>query len=352
MFRKTFLKMNATVRQAMELLSSNSLGIVLVIDDSESLLGVVTDGDIRRGLLRSVSMDATLDKVLSKNPKVLKVGSSQKQILNMFNKHCLQHIPIVDNEGRVCDLKLLRNEVQPVEKENIIFINAGGKGQRLLPLTENCPKPLLPIGNKPILENIIQNFAAHGFKNFVLSVNYMADMVINYFGDGSKWDVKIEYIRETLPLGTAGSIGELRDKLTAPIIVSNGDLLTNVDYSGLLDFHVKSKSIATMCVREYDIQVPYGVVEISNHKLVKIIEKPIHKFFINAGIYVLNPEAVNMIPHKQQFDMPSLFEAIVSSKQDVATFPIYEYWLDIGRFDDFEKAQIEFNQMGKSWKEN
>jgi dTDP-glucose pyrophosphorylase len=345
MFRKTFLKTNSSIRDAMESLSSNSMGVVLVVDDGDHLLGIITDGDIRRGLLSAVSMDSSVEKIMSKNPAVLKIGASQKEILKMFKKHSLLHIPLVDDEGIVRDLKVLKHEVEVPEKENIVFINAGGKGQRLLPLTENCPKPLLQVGNKPILENIIQNFSQHGFKNFVISINHMADMVVDYFGDGSKWDVQISYIREDIPLGTAGAIGELREKLNLPIIVSNGDLLTNVDFSGLLDFHVNSKKIATMCVREYDVQVPYGVVDILDHKLVKIIEKPVRKFFINAGIYVLNPEAVKLIPQNQYFDMPTLFELILKQKQEVMTYPIHEYWLDIGRFDDFEKAQLEFSQV-------
>lgn len=345
MFKKTFLKTNSSVRDAMELLSSNSMGVVLIVDDQERLLGIITDGDIRRGLLNSVPMEASVEKIMSTDPAVLKMGVTQKEVLKMFKKFSLLHIPIVDENKKVCDLKIFKNEVEIPDKENIVFINAGGKGQRLLPLTENCPKPLLHVGNKPILENILKNFSQHGFKNFIISVNHMADMVVDYFGDGSKWDVQISYIRENMPLGTAGAIGELREKLELPIIVSNGDLLTNVDFSGLLDFHVNSKNIATMCVRDYEVQVPYGVVDIIDHKLVRIIEKPIHKFFINAGIYVLNTEAVQLIPRNQYFDMPTLFETILEKREDVGTYPIHEYWLDIGKIDDFEKAQLEFNQV-------
>lgn len=329
----------------MESLSKTNSGMALVVTDSKLLIGVVTDGDVRRGLLNSLSLDSSVDKIMTEVPKVLPVGSTHQEALATMKKYSLSQIPLVDSHGRVVDLHLLSDFVKSERYENIIFINAGGRGQRLHPLTENCPKPLLQVGNKPILENIIQNFINHGFYRFVVSVNYRANMVMEYFRDGSDWDVDIIYIQEETPLGTAGSLAELKGKTKLPIIISNGDLLTNVDYQNLLDYHVKAKTAATMCIKEYDIQVPYGVAHVQSNRLQKITEKPIHKFFINAGIYVINPEVLEFVDENKYLDMPDLFDRLLAEKGDVATFPIYEYWLDIGRFDDFEKAQIEFSQV-------
>lgn len=346
-FEKIFLHPKSTVREAMENLSHHSAGIVLVVDQHKALKGVITDGDVRRGLLSSIAMDAPLEMIMSKNPKTLPLGESTKEIIKQMKKFSLQQMPIVDKDGVVVGVKLLKDLVEYTAKENIIFINAGGKGQRLLPLTENCPKPLLLVGNKPIMENIILNFSSAGFKNFVLSVNYMAEKVIEYFGDGSRWDVHIEYIHEDKPLGTAGAIANINGRSKLPVLVCNGDLLTNVDYLGLLDFHEKSNSIATICVREYDFQIPYGVVNIENQKLLSIVEKPIQKYFISAGIYVLAPEAINLIPQNEFFDMPTLLKDIISKGQEIAAFPIHEFWLDIGKHSDFEKAQTEVTFLSK-----
>ncbi|HND86387.1 MAG TPA: sugar phosphate nucleotidyltransferase, partial [Pseudobdellovibrionaceae bacterium] len=224
-----YIGQDARIRDAMESLSKTNSGMALVVTDSKLLIGVVTDGDVRRGLLNSLSLDSSVDKIMTEVPKVLPVGSTHQEALATMKKYSLSQIPLVDSHGRVVDLHLLSDFVKSERYENIIFINAGGRGQRLHPLTENCPKPLLQVGNKPILENIIQNFINHGFYRFVVSVNYRANMVMEYFRDGSDWDVDIIYIQEETPLGTAGSLAELKGKTKLPIIISNGDLLTNVD---------------------------------------------------------------------------------------------------------------------------
>jgi NDP-sugar pyrophosphorylase family protein len=219
----------------------------------------------------------------------------------------------------------------------------GGLGTRLKPLTDSIPKPMLNVGNKPILETIVEKFAEFGFINIIMCANYKSHIIQDYFGDGSKFGVSIEYILEKKRMGTAGALSLLKEKPTEPFFVMNGDLLTNANFEHLHDYHVSNASAATMCVREYDFQVPYGVVNIANSKILSIEEKPLHKFFVSAGMYMLSPEALEYIPENEFFDMPALFEKLISKKKNILSFPLREYWLDIGRIEEFEKANNEYH---------
>lgn len=219
---------------------------------------------------------------------------------------------------------------------------AGGLGTRLRPLTQDIPKPLLKVGNKPILETIIKNFANHGFVNITISLNYKGEMIKDYFGDGSNFGVNIDYVEENMRLGTAGALSLIENKPNEAFFVMNADLLTDVNFSHLLDFHSFSNSDATMCVREYEYQVPYGVIEVEESNVTSIVEKPIQKFFVNAGIYVLSPKVFDYIPKNEFYDMPTLFNTFIEKEKRVISFPIHEYWLDIGRMSDFEQAQSEY----------
>jgi NDP-sugar pyrophosphorylase family protein len=222
---------------------------------------------------------------------------------------------------------------------------AGGLVNRLRPLTDECPKPMLKVGNKPLLETIVENFIEYGFHRFYISVNYMADVVESYFGDGSRWGVDIEYLHEEHRLGTAGALSLLPETPTEAILVMNGDLLTKVNFKQLLDFHYGHQAQATMCVREYDFQVPYGVVKIDGQRITSIDEKPIQRFFVNAGIYVLEPEALDLISSNIFFDMTTLFEKLIELKKEPAVFPIREYWLDIGHLADYNRANGEYRDI-------
>ena len=221
---------------------------------------------------------------------------------------------------------------------------AGGRGQRLRPLTENTPKPLLNVGSKPLLENIIENIREYGLSKFFITLKYKADMIEDYFGDGSQWDVNISYVREKNKLGTAGAISLLPESPSEPLIVMNGDLLTKVNFENILEFHTINKAEATICGREYDFQVPYGVIQVDKHNLVSIQEKPVHSFFVNAGIYVLEPHILTLIPQDQSFDITQLFEKLLHLKKNVNVFPIHEYWTDIGQLDDYVRATGEYEQ--------
>jgi NDP-sugar pyrophosphorylase family protein len=226
-----------------------------------------------------------------------------------------------------------------------VVLMAGGMGRRLHPITCDCPKPLIQVGNKPILETILENFIAHGFRRFYISVNYKAEMIKKHFGDGGRWGVEIRYIDEEFALGTAGPLGCLPERSAAPIIVMNGDILTQVNFHQLLAFHAEHRSKATMCVREYDFQIPYGVINLQHHRLVDIEEKPVQRFFVNAGIYALEPEVISMIPKNKHCDMPGLFKEVLQQGYETAAFPVREYWMDVGRIDDLERAKLEYSEV-------
>ena len=289
------LKPEATLLDAINVLDRESLRIVLVVDEQSRLLGTVTDGDIRRALIKYKNMDTRLSLAMSTEPTVAAKSTEPKAVLDMMQKMDLLHIPIVDEQGIVAGLETLQSLTTSKKKNNPVFLMAGGFGKRLHPLTKDIPKPLLKVGNKPILQTILEQFAEAGFFNFYISTHYKAEMVKEYFGNGEKWGVKIEYVHEEAPLGTAGSLGLLPSSIpNLPIVMMNGDLLTKVNFEYLLQFHDEQSGMATMCVREYDLQVPYGVVKAEGQYITSIVEKPVKKFFVNAGIYVLGPEGVRL----------------------------------------------------------
>ncbi|MGN7469343.1 nucleotidyltransferase family protein [Brevibacillus sp. SAFN-007a] len=330
----------------LEIIDKNARQIALVADEEERLLGTVTDGDIRRGLLKGLALTDPISMVMNPSPIVASSYDTRDHILSVMKIKQVHQIPVVNEHGRIVRVEILDDLLHPKMKENWVVLMAGGLGTRLYPLTHDCPKPLLKVGDKPILETILQSFIDQGFHRFYLSVKYKAEMIQQHFGDGSKWGVTIRYLEEQESLGTAGALSLLPEKPSDPFFVMNGDLLTKVNFEQLLDFHKTYQAQATMCVREYDHQVPYGVVRLDKHRLVSIEEKPTQRYFVNAGIYVLDPAVLDYIPQRQFFDMPSLFEYVMKDQQQQAiAFPIREYWLDIGRMADFEKANVEFAEV-------
>ncbi len=274
-------------------------------------------------------------------------NDDKAEIFSMMKKLDLLQIPIVDSDRKILGLKTLQGLLKNKILDNPVFLMAGGFGKRLFPLTSDTPKPLLRVGKKPILENILDQFIEHGFHNFYISTHYKAEMIQSYFGDGSDWNVTIQYVHEDKPLGTAGGLGLLSRKLIKlPILLMNGDLLTKVNFGELLNFHLQNGGDATMCVREYDFQVPYGVIKSNGNYITEIEEKPIHRFFVNAGIYVLDPSMLNTIDGTDSLDMPQLLSQKIESSGQVNMFPVHEYWLDIGQIEQFEQAKQDIN----TWK--
>lgn len=345
-WKKTILKQTARMHEAIDVLNNEALRIVLVVNKDEKLVGSITDGDIRRGLLRHLNMDTTLSEFMFTQPTIAHVTESREQILSKMHKLDLLQIPIVDENYKVVGLETLQHLLEKKRNDNLIFLMAGGFGKRLRPLTEHTPKPMLNVGSKPILETIIEQFIDAGFHNFYISTHYRAEILHAHFGDGSDWNVSIQYVHEKEPLGTAGALGLLpKDLPDLPILMMNGDLLTKVDFQELLTFHIAHGGDATMCVREYDFQVPYGVIQADEHRITSITEKPIQKFFINAGIYVLNPSIIDSNDGGVYLDMPHLLSEKINNNGQVNMFPLHEYWLDIGQMEQFEQAQLDSKKV-------
>jgi dTDP-glucose pyrophosphorylase len=342
-YHKVLLSPNATIRQALEIIDNGSLKIALVADEHQILLGTLTDGDVRRALLNGKALDDLIDSIYFRTPTTCGINDSKEKILQLAVAHKLYQIPVVDGAGRIVGIAEVDELLKPARHENKVVLMAGGLGTRLSPLTDTTPKPMLHVGNKPILETIIENFSKYGYTDIILSVSYKSHIIEEYFGDGNKFGVKIEYIHESKRMGTAGAISLMRDRLVEPFFVMNGDLLTNINFEHMHDYHLAHDAIATMAVREYDFQVPYGVVNVQHGKIISIEEKPTHKFFVSAGIYMLSPKILDAIPDDEFFDMPTLFEKLIADKQSAASFPIREYWLDIGRMSDYERANSEYS---------
>ena len=344
-WRKVLLTPEDSLEHTIKVLHKGGCRIALVVDKFGVLLGTITDGDIRRALIKQLTMEKPVSLIMNSNPVVVdnKVGS--KEILTLMSDQDLLHMPIINKDGILCGLETLQHLIESPIYDNPVFLMAGGFGTRLYPLTKDTPKPLLKVGKKPILEMIIEQFIDHGFHNFYISTHFKSEQIRDYFKDGKLHNVSIKYVHEDVPLGTAGSLGLLPDNLLdLPTIVMNGDLLTKVDFKNLLNSHDEHNSEATMCVREYDFQVPYGVVEIDNYNIKEIKEKPVHKFFVNAGIYVLNKSLINKVDGKTYLDMTDFLDKELNNG-GVNAFPVHEYWLDIGKMDEYERANREFSDV-------
>ena len=342
---KISLRVNSTIADALGVINSGAVKIALVVDSDNKLLGTLSDGDIRRALLRKESLNETINGVYFKNPTTANKGSSKEDLLRSCLINGITQVPIVDEDRKIIDLFIIDDGLQKKQHENHVVLMVGGLGTRLRPLTENTPKPMLKVGGKPILETIVKHFVDSRFTNITMCLGYKSNIIQDYFQDGSGFGANIDYIVEDRRMGTAGALTLLNKKLINPFFVMNGDLLTNIDFEKMLDFHIENDARATMCVREYDIEVPYGVVNIVNEDITSIEEKPIHSFFVNAGVYLLNTECVNLIPKGEFYDMPSLFEELILNNEKTISFPLSEYWLDIGKISDYERADAEYRNV-------
>jgi dTDP-glucose pyrophosphorylase len=341
-WRDVIVSPETTLIDTIAKINASGLQVALVLTPDNHLLGILTDGNIRRAILKGEDLRIPVSKVMNLRPTTVPASTSHAEMLTLMRRTTFHHLPLIDNIGRVVGLATLDELVGTNERSNWVVVMAGGLGTRLQPLTDECPKPLLMVNGKPILETILESFVEQGFKRIFLSINFKAEMIRNYFGAGERWGIQIEYLHENTCLGTAGALSLLPEKPTAPVIVMNGDLLTRTNFDNLLQFHITQGATATMVVREYDFQVPYGVVRLDGTRIDAIEEKPIHKFFVNAGIYALSPEALDYLPAGVFFDMPALFEHLITADKVTAAYPLREYWLDIGQLEEFERAQREW----------
>jgi dTDP-glucose pyrophosphorylase len=346
LWRKTLLSPDASIRDAIELLIDSSLRIALITDSSGRLVGTITDGDIRRGLLKGLSISSQIAEIVNTKPIVVPQSFSRESVLKIMSANKIYQVPVIDDDSKLVGLHLWDEIQTPSFRKNAIVIMAGGRGTRLLPKTANTPKPMLPIGGKPILEHIISRAKSQGFTHFYLAIHYLGNVIEEYFGDGSSLGVKIEYIKESSPLGTAGALSLIEPSPGEAIVVTNGDVLTDIDFGDLLDFHLQNEAKGTMAVQVYEWQNPYGVIRTNGIEITNYEEKPKYNFLINAGVYVLEPNCLDLLEKGEEAHLPSLFELMGSKGLKTVAFLIHEQWTDIGGHEEFAKASNNQKRWG------
>ncbi len=338
LWREAILPQNATIKEAINNLNKNGIKIAFVLNKNNQLEGTVSDGDIRRALLRGDDLSDSIIGLIHRNCLVAPSGMSRDIVMQLMVTNKVQQIPIVDENRHLIGLHLWSEIATGQVHSSLMVIMAGGVGKRLMPHTKNCPKPLLSISGKPMLEHIIERAKLEGFRNFVIAINYLGEMIEDYFGDGDKFGVKIEYLREQSSLGTAGALSLFRFKPNTPFVVTNGDVITDIRYGELLDFHNRNLAVATMAVRNYELQHPFGVVNVRGLDIVNFDEKPVFRNHINAGVYVLSPEVLGELILDKPCDMTTLFERLKEKNQRIIAYPMHEEWLDVGRPIDLQRA--------------
>jgi dTDP-glucose pyrophosphorylase len=338
---KAILPSHATIQQAIRNLDEVAIKIVWVVNEAGELEGTISDGDIRRGLLKGLDLNSPITNVIHRNSLVVPPEMTRDMVMQLMVANKIQQIPAVDEHHHVVGLHLWDEIATPPVRPNMMVIMAGGKGTRLRPHTENCPKPMLPVAGRPMLEHIIERAKAEGFSHFVLAVHYLGHMIEEHFGNGEGMGIKIEYIREKTPLGTAGALSLLNPIPEQAFVVTNGDVITDVQYGELLDFHLRHNAAATMAVRMHEWQHPFGVVQTQGIEIVGFEEKPIARSHINAGVYALDPNALRTLSQYARCDMPTLFERLQAQSKRTVAYPMHEPWLDVGRPDDLIRANNE-----------
>jgi len=338
---------SGSIREAAACIDRNTRGIVLVIDDERHLIATVTDGDVRRAILAGIDLDLSVSELLKQRdptfnsgPVTAPDGTPAESLLHLMTENTLRHIPLVDEEGRVVNIALLSELVKEYELPLRAIVMAGGFGTRLRPLTDDLPKPMLPLGSQPLLEMIVEQLRGAGIRQVNVATHYKSEMIAEHFKDGQDFGVDIRYVKEDQPLGTAGALSLLEES-DEPLLVINGDILTRVDFRAMLQFHREHEADLTIAVRQYEFRVPYGVIETDGVAVTGISEKPLVKQFINAGIYLLNPAIMRLIPNGQHYDIPELIERLLLEGRPIVCFPIREYWLDIGKSDHYDQARTD-----------
>lgn len=338
-WKKICINAESTIREAIATIELGGQQIAIVVDQNGGLVGTITDGDIRRGILAGEKIDSSIRPLINTNPITMSECDDVNGMIKIMNDNKINKVPVLDINRRVIRVESIEDLNLSGRKENSVVLMAGGLGSRLKSLTKECPKPMLLVSGKPILEIILEALAKQGYYKFFISVNYLAELIKKHFGNGEKWGVQIKYLEERKRLGTGGALTLLPNNQNEPIFVMNGDVISNINLNTLGEYHGRNKGEATMVVRQYSHEIPYGVVNIRDKSICNIEEKPRHSFFINAGIYVLNPGVLSHIPSDEFYDMPTLFSDLISKNIRTVAFPIYERWIDVGRVEDLINAQ-------------
>jgi len=344
-WKDVIVKINTSIGEAIKILDSSALQILMVTDVENKLVGTITDGDIRRAILQNFKFDNPIFDIMNKNPIVVSDKIAKSEALDLMRLNKLRQLPIITENAKIIGLHVWDEIIAPTNLQNTCVIMAGGFGKRLHPLTENYPKPLIKVAGKPMIERILDQAKNSGFKNFIMALNFRADLIKEFFGDGKKFGVNIEYIEEEKPLGTAGALSLINKKINLPVFVINGDVLADVNYGDILNFHNYYNASATMVVHSHEWQYPFGVVQLNGIDFLSIEEKPILKRNVNSGIYVLDPKIFKFLEKGAYCDMPNLLKKIKANKNRVVAFPMHEDWLDLGRHNDLDKANKKLNKV-------
>ena len=338
-WQQAILKEDVSIQDAIKNLDEVAIKIVLITSNNGELIGTISDGDIRRGLLRGLNLKSSINDVIHKNPFVVHPGIERETVIQLMIANKIQQIPIIDDNQLIVGLHLWDDIPEKVQRNNIMVIMAGGKGTRLMPHTKDIPKAMVEVSGKPILQHIINKAKLEGFSNFLISVFHLGDIIEDYFGSGDSFGVKIDYLREDSPLGTAGALSLINPLPNKPFVVTNTDVLTDINYGELLDFHIKHDAMGTMAVRQHEWQHPFGVVETRGVEITGFKEKPIARSHINAGVYALNPSALSVLVANSHCDMPTLFERLKRNANLTIAYPMHEPWLDVGMPEDLKTAR-------------
>jgi len=345
-----FISPDQSIRAAIACIDRDRCGIALVVDQERLLLGTITDGDVRRAILAGKDLELPIrvlleNKISTQYPKPVtaQLGAKRETLLELMRQNALRQIPVLDNNGKVVDLMMLDDLIPTQDLSLQAVIMAGGLGTRLRPLTDDLPKPMLPVGGKPLIELLIEQLRQVGIRHVNIATHYKPEKISDHFGDGSSFGVELNYVNEHTPLGTGGALG-LIEAPTEPMLVINGDILTKVDFRAMLAYHQEHSAVMTVAVKQYDLKVPYGVIECEGVRVCTLKEKPQIHFLVNAGVYLLEPKVYEFIPNGEHFNMTDLVQWLLETNQIVASFPIIEYWLDIGQPADYEKAQDDMQQ--------
>ncbi|MFZ5354273.1 MAG: nucleotidyltransferase family protein [Bacillota bacterium] len=342
---KILVHMDDSIKAVMKTMDEGAMGIVLIVDDNKMLRGTVTDGDIRRAIINGKDLEQSVYNIMQVNFKYITQEQVNKNSVNrFFEEKLVRQLPVLNRFKQPIGIILLEDMFSLPEKNNYVVIMAGGLGSRLRPLTDEIPKPMLKVGSKPILETIIEQFKKSGFNNILISVNYKSNIIEDYFQDGSSFGVSIEYVKEKERLGTAGALRLARQYLESPFFVINGDILTNLNFNSFLDFHYEGNNDMTIATRSYNFQIPYGVINTNNDKIASLDEKPEMTFSINAGIYILNPSIIEYIPENIYYGMNDLINTTLQKQHIIGSYPLREYWIDIGHMQDYYKANEDINK--------
>jgi dTDP-glucose pyrophosphorylase len=343
-WRNAILSADSTIEQAIRNLDEVAIRIILIVDQPNRLLGTISDGDIRRGLLNGLDMNSPITGIIYYDALVVPPEMPRESVLNLMSANKILQIPIVNERQELVGLHLWDEITVPSRRSNLMVIMAGGKGTRLMPHTEDSPKPMLNIGGKPMLEHIIERGKSEGFTHFVLAIYHLGQMIEDYFGDGKRLGIQIDYLREQSPLGTAGALSLLNPRPDSPFVVTNGDVMTDIHYGELLDFHERYQTSATMAIRVHEWQHPFGVVQTEGVEIIEYVEKPISRSHINAGVYALSPEVLDELSTNTACDMPTLFDRLQKKGKRTIAYPMHEPWLDVGNPNDLKAANFLKNK--------